>query len=83
MFLSVAECRTLLDPPFGTVTVTGQQLEDEATYECNTGFELVGPPTRTCELQSPGNADWSGDEPTCRRMLLSAMSCTCVVFMSC
>ena len=53
----------LLDPPDnGEVTLTGLGQGDTASYECNTGFKLVGVPTRTCN-----GVSWSGDPPVCTR----------------
>ena len=40
------------------VTTLGQN----ATYSCNTGYNLVGDSIRTC--QRTGN--WSGSAPTCQ-----------------
>ena len=37
--------------------------KDICTFSCNTGYELTGDATRTC--QSDGN--WSGSEATCRK----------------
>ena len=45
---SVALCP---DPPQivnGTVTFTGNSINDTATYTCNSGFELIGPSVITC-----------------------------------
>ena len=44
-------------------------LNTIATFKCNDGFELVGEPTRTCELSG-----WSGSNPTCG-MLYDPISC--------
>ena len=63
-----ATCEELSYPGFGTVTVSGQSVGDTATYECWSGFDLVGLPTQTCAQTSPGSADWSGVAPICRRM---------------
>ena len=37
--------------------------EDNCSFTCNTGYELTGSNTRTC--QSDGN--WSGSDDVCRR----------------
>ena len=66
-----ATCEGLNNPGFGTVTVLGQSVGDTATYECRTGFDLVGQLTRTCTQTSPGSANWSGEAPICRRMYSS------------
>ena len=45
-------------------TPKGTDFEEEAIYECNEGFEIVGNSRRSC--QSTGS--WSGDEPTCKQI---------------
>ena len=50
------------------MTVSGQSVGDTATYECRSGFDPIGPLTRTCTQTSPGSVDWSGEAPICRRM---------------
>ena len=37
--------------------------EDSCSFTCNTGYELIGSDTRTC--QSDGS--WSGSNAECRR----------------
>ena len=44
--------------------MTGRATGDTATYTCNTGFQLMGAGTVTC--QSDGK--WSDPPPTCRRI---------------
>ena len=57
------DCGSLTDPANGRVDHTaGISLGHTATYSCNTGYNLVGDSTRTC--QATGN--WSGSEPTCQ-----------------
>ena len=55
----------LSNPDNGMVMVTGQFREDNATYTCNSGFELLdltpGNDVRTCQ---PGGT-WSGSEAQC------------------
>ena len=63
---TVVDCDTLSDPANGQVSTSGTTFGETATYSCNTGYNLVGDSTRTC--QATGN--WSGSEPTCERMLL-------------
>ena len=58
-------------PLFGSVRTTGRQPGDNATYQCNTGFELIGLETRVCREIDSGTVDWDGEEPVCRRMFLS------------
>ena len=64
-FLLTVDCGTLTDPNNGQVTHTaGTTVGQTATYSCNTGYNLVGDSTRTC--QAAGN--WSGSTPTCKGM---------------
>ena len=37
--------------------------EDTCSFTCNTGYELTGSDTRTCQ----GNGSWSGSDVVCRR----------------
>ena len=68
MFLILtANCGNLTDPANGNVThTTGTDVGQTATYRCDTGYNLVGDRTRTC--QARGN--WSGSAPTCQGVLL-------------
>ena len=45
----------------GVVSVTGQRSGDTATYTCDSGYELVGSATRTCQA----DGSWTGSAPTC------------------
>ena len=65
LFLTAVDCGNLPDPDNGQVNHTaGTTFGQTATYSCNTGYNLVGDSTRTC--QATGN--WSGSVPTCRGM---------------
>ena len=66
-FLSTAvDCGALTNPANGQVSHTsGTAFEQNATYSCNTGYNLVGDSTRTCQA----TGQWSGSAPTCQRML--------------
>ena len=60
-------CGTLTNPANGHVSHTaGTTYGRRATYSCNTGYNLVGGGTRTCQATRV----WSGSAPTCQRMLL-------------
>jgi len=61
-------CPSLTDPINGTMNCSPGNdgvptYEDTCNFTCNTGYELTGSDTRTC--QSDGN--WSGNETMCRR----------------
>ena len=64
---TVVDCGTLTNPANGLVSYSGRTTFGQtATYSCNTGYNLVGSSTRTCQATGV----WSGSAPTCRRMLL-------------
>ena len=65
---SAKSCPSLTDPINGTMNCSPGNdgvptYEDTCNFTCNTGYELTGSDTRTC--QSDGN--WSGNETMCRR----------------
>ena len=45
--------------------------EDTCSFTCNTGYELTGSNTRTCQ----SNGRWSGSETMCRR----GKKCVCIL----
>ena len=57
------DCGGLVDPNNGNVdTTSGTEYQDTATYSCNTGYDLIGATTRTCQADSL----WSPPTPpTC------------------
>jgi len=64
----VVSCPSLTDPNNGNITCSLEDdrvpsYEDTCSFTCNTGYELSGSDTRTC--QSGGN--WSGSDDVCRR----------------
>ena len=62
------DCGNLTTLANGQVShTTGTSLGQAATYSCNTGYNLVGDSTRTCEAAGL----WSGSAPTCQGMLLT------------
>ena len=66
-FLStVVDCGPLPGPANGQVSTTGTTLGQTANYSCNTGYNLVGNRTRTCQATGV----WSGSAPTCQGVLL-------------
>ena len=65
--LAVVDCGSLTAPANGQVDLTsGTTFNQTATYSCNTGYNLVGDSTRTCQA----TVEWSGSVPTCQGMLL-------------
>jgi len=62
ILLTAMDCSSLTDPSNGQVNHTaGTTFGENATYSCDTGYNLVGDSTRVC--QATGN--WSGSAPTC------------------
>ena len=60
-------CGGLTNPANGQVSHTaGTTFGQTATYSCNTGYNLVGGSTRTCQATGV----WSGNAPTCQGMNL-------------
>ncbi|XP_035691422.1 CUB and sushi domain-containing protein 1-like [Branchiostoma floridae] len=53
-------CPTLTPPTNGAVSGSNS-LGDVATFTCNSGYNLVGGSTRTCQA----DLSWSGTSPTC------------------
>ena len=58
---AIVQCPNLPDPQNGRVSQRGNKPGDRASYTCNSGYELVGQSSRTCQ----NNGQWSGDAPTC------------------
>ena len=42
-------------------TSQGTQYQMSITFSCDTGYSLVGSPTRTCQA----DGSWSGESPFC------------------
>ena len=53
--LTAVNCGNLTDPANGQVNHTsGTTFRENATYSCNTGYNLVGDSTRTCQAAGIG-----------------------------
>ena len=65
-YLAQTNCGQLSSPLNGHVFYEYTIPGSEATYICDTGFVLVGIPSRFCSL----NSNWSGSEPVCKGMLM-------------
>ena len=57
------DCGTPPGPANGTVTLTGTLVGFRATYQCESGFRVVGDSTVVCQA----DGTWSGSA-TCQRM---------------
>ncbi|XP_019647923.1 PREDICTED: LOW QUALITY PROTEIN: sushi, von Willebrand factor type A, EGF and pentraxin domain-containing protein 1-like [Branchiostoma belcheri] len=56
-------CVSLSSPVNGGITGSNQ-YGDTVTYDCSTGFMLMGDQTRTCQ----SDQQWSGTQPYCQRL---------------
>ncbi len=57
----VGVCPPLNNPSDGKVGVNIPDVGATATYTCNTGYGVVGSPTRNCLF----DGTWSGKQPSC------------------
>ena len=75
MCLLLASCQSLSDPSNGMMNCSlgddgVSSYEDTCSFTCNTGYELTGSESRTC--QSDGS--WSGSSTMCNRGEYNVMS---------
>ena len=61
LFFAAVDCGTLAAPQNGQVTLTATTFMSTATYSCNSGYNLSGSGTRTCQA----SGTWSDTAPTC------------------
>ena len=62
---NITACDQLNNPSHGSVsTPDGIVFEATATYSCESGFELEGKPTATCQA----DRTWSSPPPACLRI---------------
>ena len=54
-------CPNVSEPVNGEMLLPGLLVDDIATFTCNTGYELVGEQTITCQT----NGTWSNSPPVC------------------
>ena len=72
MFNAIIACQLLVAPDNGMINCSlgddGQaSLGDTCTFTCNSGYELSGNTSRSCQI----NGNWSGTESTCTQGMLS------------
>ncbi len=71
----------LENPVNGRIIINGTQIGDTVSYECDTGYKLVGEADRTCNLVGL----WTDSQPVCQReylhacMLSACVHCVCVI----
>ncbi|XP_065893685.1 CUB and sushi domain-containing protein 1-like isoform X2 [Dysidea avara] len=68
-------CSSLTDPNNGMITCSlgddgVPSYEDTCSFTCNTGYELTGSDTRTCQ----SNGNWSGSDDVCRKVPCSSLT---------
>ena len=66
--VTTVSCPPLTDPNNGVITCSlgddgVPSYEDTCSFTCNTGYELTGSNTRTCQ----SDRSWSGSDDVCRR----------------
>ena len=70
VFKNIGRCPTLSNPSNGRVDQRDNRPGAIALYTCNSGYELVGQSSRTCQ----NNGQWSGDAPTCESKAIQSYS---------
>ena len=75
----LVSCLPLTDPNNGMINcLLGDDevpsYEDTCSFTCNTGYELTGSDSRTCQ----SNGSWSGSDDVCRRGI--AKLCMYIIF---
>ena len=74
-------CPLLTDPNNGVMTCSlvedrvSSSYKDTCSFTCNTGYELTGSDTRTCQ----NNGSWSGTEAMCIRGESGVYICSCLL----
>ena len=65
----IVQCPELTDPMNGIISCSSPSFsyEDTCSFTCNTGYELTGSDTRTCQ----SDRSWSGSDAMCRRGMAS------------
>ena len=66
----------IFSPANGMVVMAGNLVGNTATYSCNSGFELVGAQTVTCQA----DRTWSDPPPTCEPIgMKSPLYCRMII----
>ena len=78
--MTAVDCGTLTNPVNGQVSHPGgTTFGQTATYSCNTGYNLVGDSTRTCQATRV----WSGSAPICQGSCVSSTPDVCLYLCAC
>ncbi|XP_062523805.1 sushi, von Willebrand factor type A, EGF and pentraxin domain-containing protein 1-like isoform X2 [Corticium candelabrum] len=64
----ILKCPNLQSISNGSVSESSNNLGGMATYQCKTGFDLIGSHTRSCQESSSAHCTliWTENPPTCR-----------------
>ena len=73
IYFCTALCPDPVEPVNGMVTFSGNSVDDNATYSCNMGFDLVGSSTAMCTQVDANSAEFSPAPPVCRRKYCTNM----------
>ena len=79
--VSLVPCPSLTNPNNVTMNCSVRDdgvpsYEDTCNFTCNTGYELTGSDTRTCQ----SNGSWSGSDVVCRRGSVAIIfSIVCII----
>ena len=68
LYILLVSCPSLSDPSNGMINCSlgdneTTSYEDTCSFTCNTGYELTGSDTRTCQ----SDRSWSGSDTVCSR----------------
>ena len=61
LYLFHVDCGNVTDPDKGNVTYVATTYNETANYLCDTGYNIFGISTRTCQA----NGNWTDDAPSC------------------
>ena len=78
---TLVTCSSLNDPNNGMINCSlgddgVPSYEDTCSFTCNTGYELAGSDTRTCQ----SNGGWSGSDVICIRGSYTNVPTDCYIF---
>jgi len=59
--LDIVNCTILTDPPNRVINCTMDVNDPSCNFTCNTGYELTGSATRSCQA----DGSWSGTNASC------------------
>ena len=78
IYYYLVDCLSLTNPNNGVINCSLRDVgvpsyEDTCSFTCNTGYELTGSDTRTCQ----SNGSWSGSDDVCRRGIYYYIAHSC------